>query len=385
MPPPPLDRPDRQRRRFIRLSLKAAPLVTLGGCGTLPRAGPLVQEIDVPGLEGLVVPLTAQVVARLDRPSERGFPSEFLAADTIDPRRVDVGDVFDIFVWEPSGAGVFGADGGPSRLEGVRVEPDGTIFLPFAGRIGAATTTPATLRARIKSALEPFTSAPEVDVRLRDGASRSLTIQGAVARPGPYVIEDLNARLLPMLALAGGATLDPSQVEVSIRRGDVTGIAMLEDIYDDSRLNIALRPGDLVVLTPLRERFIVLGASSTQAEITFPTRELSLLSALGAARGLRDLNANPTGVFVFRREDEALANSLLQAPPPVPLPPGPGRPVIYRVDLTAPGALFVADAFAMRDGDAIFATNAPFTEVRKILQVFSTAITPVASTQTLLN
>jgi polysaccharide export outer membrane protein len=381
MPSPILDRPDRQRRRLVRLALGTAPLLALGGCGALPRAGPLVQEVDAPGLEGLVIPLTAQVVARLDRPSDIGFPPEFLTAETIEPRRVGVDDLLEVLVWEPSGAGVFGAETGPSRLDAVRVERDGTIFLPFAGRIRAAGTTPASLRTRIKAALEPFTSAPEVDVRLGSGASRSLTIQGAVPKPGPYVIDTLNTRLAPMLALAGGASLDPSQVEVSIRRGTVTGTAMLEDIYDDPRLNVALRPGDLVVLTPLRERFLVLGASSIQAEITFPTRELDLLEALGAARGLRDLDANPTGIFVFRREDEALANSLLQAPPPVPLPPGPGRPVIYRLDLTVPGALFVAKAFPMRDGDAILATNAPFTEVRKILQVFSTAIVPISSAQ----
>lgn len=379
-----LDQPDRQRRRLVRLALNVAPLAVLGGCGTLPRAGPLVQEVDMPGMEGLVVPLTPQVVARLDRPIERGFPPEFLTADEIDPRRIDVDDVLDVLVWEPSGAGVFGATTGPSRLEAVHVERDGSIFLPFAGRVRAAGTTPAALRTRIKAALEPFTSAPEVDIRLRQGASRSLTIQGAVPKPGPYVIEPLNTRLLPMLALAGGASLDPSRVEISIRRDDMTGTAMLEDIYDDPRLNVALRPGDLVVLTPLRERFLILGASSVQAEIPFPTRDLDLLEALGAANGLRDFDANPTGVFVFRREDEAFANSLLKAPPPVPLPPGPGRPVVYRLDLTQPNSLFVAKAFPMRDGDAIFATNAPFTELRKILTVFSSAIVPISSSQNLV-
>ena len=37
----------------------------------------------------------------------------------------------------------------------------------------------------------------------------------------------------------------------------------------------------------------------------------------------------------------------------------------------------VAEAFAMRDGDAIFVTNAPLTEFRKFVQLFTAVLTPV--------
>jgi polysaccharide export outer membrane protein len=128
---------------------------------------------------------------------------------------------------------------------------------------------------------------------------------------------------------------------------------------------------------------VVLGATGAQAEIPFPTRPLDLLSALGAVAGLRDFDADPQGVFVFRREPERVAETLLGGPPPEGLPPGPGRPVIYRLDMTQPESFFVARDFAMRDGDAVFVTNAPLTELRKVFSLFNTLVTPINSINTL--
>lgn len=214
-------------------------------------------------------------------------------------------------------------------------------------------------------------------MRLRQARSRMITVQGAVAKPGAYMLDQGFTRLVPVLALAGGSPLPPEQVEVSVRRGPLAGAEMLEDVYADPALDIALRPGDVVVLNPIRERFVALGASSAQAEITFPTRRLTLLSALGAAAGLRDFDADPQGVFVLRVEDRAVADALLPGAEPAAFAGAQGRPVAYRLDLTSPEGLFAAKTFLMRDGDALFAANAPLTEVRKVLQLFTSALIPV--------
>ena len=388
VPPPALVPPSRlRRRRFAAGAAAALSSLALGGCGTLPRSGPLASQIDTPedpGVrEGLVVALDADVVARIEQPVVRGFDDRLLGADAIDPTRLGVGDRVDVLVWEPNEAAIFGGGEGAGRLPAVEVASDGTIYLPFAGSIRAAGATPAELRTRIRRALEPYTASPQVDLRLQAGVSRVVTIQGAVAQPGPYEIDRTSTRLLQMLAHAGGVTMEPERLEVAIRRDGLTAAEMLEDIYADPRLNVALRPGDLVLLAPLRQRFLVLGASGRQAQLPFPTRELSLLQALATAGGLEDFNADPKGVFLFRREARAQAEALLAGPEPEGLPPGPGRPVVYRLDLTQPGALFVAESFRVRDGDAIFVTNAPFTELRKILQVFNSIIVPVQQTQSL--
>ena len=186
-----------------------------------------------------------------------------------------------------------------------------------------------------------------------------------------------------MLARAGGATGDPARIEVSLQRDGRVERQLLSGLLEDPSLDVALRPGDQITLSPIRERFIVLGATTAQSEIAFPTRPLDLLSAIGAARGLRDFDADPSGVFVFRYEDPAVADALLEGPTPPELAVGPGRPVVYRLDLTRPNGLFMARNFRMRDGDAIFVTNAPLTELRKFLQLFNAVVTPVNTVDTL--
>lgn len=374
-------------RRRVAVGLVASlTSLSLGGCG-LPRSGPLASQIDPdeePGVrEGLVVSLDADVISRLEQPAVRGFTGSLLAADAIDPTRLGVGDRLDVLVWEPNEAAIFGGGEGAGRLPAVEVASDGTIYVPFAGNIRAAGATRAELRTRIRRALEPYTASPQVDLRLERGVSRTVTLQGAVAQSGPYEIDRTSTRLLEMLAHAGGVTMEPERLEVAIRRDGVTAAEMLEDIYAEPNLNVALRPGDLVLLTPLRQRFLVLGAAGRQAQIPFPTREVNLLQAVAAAGGLDDFTADPMGVFVFRRERREQAETLLAGPEPKGLPPGPGRPVVYRLDLTRPGALFVGERFRVRDGDAIFITNAPFTELRKILQVFNSVLVPVQTTSTL--
>lgn len=353
----------------------------LSGCAGLPRGGPMTSDISVQseeGLEGLVAPLTTEVALSVAKDRPQGFPQAFLSSGEIDPTRLGVDDVLNVAVWENEETGLFSTvGGGVGLIEGVTIDGSGRIFLPFVGVMRAAGLTVGELRDAIRRALDPFTASPQVDVRLREARSRTLTVQGAVARPGPYVVERISARLAPMLALAGGATLAPEQAEVVVRRGGKSGAAMLEDIYTDPALDIALRPNDLIFLNAIRARFVVLGATRVQGEITFPTRELSLLRALGAARGLVDFDADPTGVFVFRWEDKAVADALLPAAQPEGMPSGTGRPIVYRLDLTRPEALFVAQSFQMRDGDAVFVTNAPLTELRKFLQLFTAVITPV--------
>jgi polysaccharide export outer membrane protein len=367
-------------KNVARATIVGLAALALAGCAALPRGGPLTSDMtaeDEAGLEGLVAPLTAEAAVLAANPERRGFPQAFFAAPEIDPARLGVDDVLDIAIWETEEAGLFGGSAGAARLEGVTIDGDGRIFVPFVGPMRAAGLTPSSLRERIRQALEPLTLSPQVDVRLREARSRTLTVQGAVARPGPYPIERAATRLTPMLALAGGATLPPEQVEVVVRRRGESGSTMLEDLYADPALDIALAPHDIIVLNAIRERFVVLGATRVQGEITFPTRDLNLLRAIGAARGLIDFDADPSGVFVFRWEDPAVAGALLAGAEPPGVPQGPGRPIVYRLDMKEPGALFVAQTFELRDGDAIFVTNAPLTELRKFLQLFTAVLTPV--------
>jgi polysaccharide export outer membrane protein len=330
-----------------------------------------------------VARLTPKTLSAIEAPAPPTFPPAFLDRNPIDSTLLGVDDRIDVMIWESAEAGVFNAAGGMTQITSAAIDPAGTLFVPFAGPQRAAGLTLAQLRERISDALASITLEPQVELRLAEPRSRLISVQGAVTSPGIYPIERATTRLAPMLASAGGATQIPETVEITVLRGSVAGRQLLNDVLETPALNIALRPGDQIVLSPIRERFIVLGASGAQAEITFPTRPLDLLSALGAARGLRDFDADPTGIFIFRFETPAVADALLDGPPPAGVPVGPGRPIVYRLDLSQPEGLFMARRFAMRDGDAIFVTNAPLTELRKFLQLFNSVIAPVNSVNTL--
>ena len=65
--------------------------------------------------------------------------------------------------------------------------------------------------------------------------------------------------------------------------------------------------------------------------------------------------------------------------PASPLLGTPQVPVVYRFNLRDPNSLFVTQAFRMRNRDLVYVSNAPFTEVQKVLSVFSTITAPVAA------
>lgn len=380
------------RRDFLRRAGGVGALMAAGGtagCASLPSSGPRTSAFDPDDddLEGLVIPLTAAVAERVAAPPPAAFPGDFLAAGPIDPTRLGVDDLIDILVWEGEGSGLFNPAGGAAAIEAVTVDPAGRVFVPFAGQQRAAGMTVAELREALRAAFEPLTLSPQLDVRLREPRSRLVTLQGAVARPGVYPIERPTLRLSGLLASAGGAADLPQRVEVAVTRHGVVGRQLLADVFDQTRLDIAMRPGDQVVLSPIRERFLMLGAGGVQAELAFPTRPLDLLSAIALGRGLNDFDADATGVFVLRYEDPETAAALLPGPVPAGLPQGPypgrGRPVAYRLDMSGPEGLFAARRFAMRDRDAIFITNAPLTELRKFLQLFNAVVTPVNSVNAL--
>ncbi len=54
-------------------------------------------------------------------------------------------------------------------------------------------------------------------------------------------------------------------------------------------------------------------------------------------------------------------------------------PVVYRINMRDPNSLFVSQAFRMRKPRPRLRLERPFTEVQKVLSVFSTVTSPIAS------
>ncbi|HDR29914.1 MAG TPA: polysaccharide export protein, partial [Rhodovulum sp.] len=108
-----------------------------------------------------------------------------------------------------------------------------------------------------------------------------------------------------------------------------------------------------------------------QRRVPFETQNLSVIEAIAQVGGLNTGLADPTGVFVMRNESQEVAQMVLGRDDLI----GEQR-MVYVLDLTEPNGMFLARDFAIRDGDTVYVTEAPFVQWQKTLG----AITGTAGT-----
>ncbi|MEM1162370.1 MAG: polysaccharide biosynthesis/export family protein [Pseudomonadota bacterium] len=368
-------------KTLIRLCILFFAGLAVTACG-LPRSGPYYEELaeqapsDIP-FE--IVPLTANVTQMANLDETSGFSVTFLEAGPEAVTRVARGDILAITVWENADEGLLNPAGiGPSQLPQSKVDETGRIFVPYVGLIRAAGRSIGDLREVIRSRLAGKTVDPQVDVFPVENLGRQVSIQGVVGAPGLYPIEKHTTHILPMMARAGGVALDPEVVRLKLRRGRIQGEIWLTDLYDVPENDVHLRNGDAIIAERDRRLFTALGSVASPSTIQFPSRDMSVVQALGIVGGLRDDTADPTGVFLFREETADVARRMF-----------PGREfedmvkMAYIIDLTQPSGLFLARDFKMRDRDTIYVTTAPFVRWLKILQAISPIISFGGSARTI--
>ena len=367
---------------FARIAAGVLLTFVVSAC-SLPRGGPYYSELTntvAPAdFDFHVMPLTPDL-ARITRIDERsGFSVNFIGQTAEAIHKISRGDILAITVWENIDEGLLNPVGiGATQLPRVRVDETGQIFVPYVGATRAAGLTIAQLRRNIEAALAQKTLNPQVNVFRAEAKGRQVSIQGVVNAPGLYPIELPTTSVLPMIARAGGVSIDAEIVRLKLRRGQVQGEIWLQDLYDDPRNDVHLASGDVLIAERDRRIFTALGAVNRSSTVQFPTREVSVIRALGTVGGLSESTADPTGVFLFREEPEAITRRML----PGRNIAGPQR-IAYIIDLTQPAGLFLAREFMMRNGDTIYVTTAPFVRWLKILGSVAPMVNFAASASTL--
>lgn len=92
----------------------------------------------------------------------------------------------------------------PELSKAVTVDNNGAIALPFLGEVSVANKTPQQVSDELTRALgERFMKDPQVTVRVSEAQGRKVTVDGAVASPGAYVLSGPTS-LLQVIALAKG-------------------------------------------------------------------------------------------------------------------------------------------------------------------------------------
>lgn len=385
-------------RPWSRLACGAVLIALTAGCASLPdalpAAGPSTADIEeataaarTSGIQ--LVSITDEVARSIrSRRQSEGF-ADGLSDGEPHVHRVGPGDTLEIAIWEAPPAMLFGASpADPRLLSGTAVvthlppqvvDGDGSINVPFAGRVRAGGNTPREIEGRIASLLRGKTNQIQVLVRIAQNASANVTVVGEVRNSSRVSLTPKNERLLDVLAAAGGVTQPLGKITLQLTRGDRIRSLPLETVVRDPRQNIVMQPGDVVTAVHQPFSFAMLGAAGKNEEVNFEAQGISLTQALARSGGLNDGRADRHGVFIFRYEDpKALAWTQ-----PVSQTADGKVPVIYRLDLGSPASFLVAQNFPIENRDVLFVSNAPAAELQKFLNLVTSVAAPVLAVRAL--
>lgn len=366
--------------RSARSIAVIAAISLVASCG-LPRVGPTKREIFAGSVQkqgdAFIVSVNERVTRATAVIPALGFSENLLRAGTLPSDVISRGDTLSLRIWENVDDGLFASEGAAGSLAQVQVDDGGYIFIPYAGRLKAAGNTPDALRRMITRRLSEQTPDPQVEVIREAGDGSTVSVMGNVGVQGVFAIERPTRTLTAMLARAGGLSIKPEVTRITLIRGTQRSQVWLSDLYKDPKLDVALRGGDRVLVEADTRKFTALGATRGQAQLEFESQSVSALEAIAQVGGLNPAAADPTGVFVFRNEPAEIANRVLGRDDLA----GAQR-MVYVLNLTKPNGLFEARDFAVRDGDTIYVTEAPFTQWNKVIAAATGSLASVGGLAT---
>ncbi len=348
-------------RRHTSLVMLLLAALALTGC-QLPRSGPMLSEMTGAhdDKDVIVMPVSRELAQQSRVPKVANFPARYRDLTQAGFDSLVPGDGINIKVWERGGLGVFAADpSGVSDLGNQVVDRSGYVSFPIIGKFQAEGRTLGQLHDAVMARLSKLVVGADVSVtRAADARGQMVTAQGDLTKPGMYPITQTSQRLSSALAQAAPVQENPEQLIISLRRDNQVASVRLSDIYRNQKNDILLRSGDVITAYASKEFLTVLGAAGTQGRVAISKRNYSVLDALADSRGLDDKLADPRSVFLFTP-----AKAGVDGKPDM-------LPVVYQFDLTRPEQVALAREFTVHEGEAIYISDAPFTQVQKVLSAF---------------
>lgn len=328
----------------------------LSGCGGIisgagPRISPILTEENDAQTPYKLIELSADTIAPYMRPVGV-LPKANISPTVSYPIRLVPGDVIHIIVADSAAQGTLFA---PLSTGGtgfdIRVDSDGNISLPYAGRMEVAGLTLPKVEAEIRKRLKGITTDVQVMINIVGDLSGSVLVAGAVKTPGRFSALQGPLTVLDAINMAGGPLLEPHLTLVTVRNGQKVTQFSYQDLLDGQ--NMPVSPRSEIIVERDRKRFVAMGAVESPGLHDLPAQQSSLLEVLGAAGGLKEASADPQGVFVFRMLQTSATDKPLAE--------------VFRLNMRDPAAIFLAHQFLVQPEDAIYVTNAAVYEWQKII------------------
>lgn len=370
----------------------------LSGCTTLPSSGPTGRQVvsgatdPAAELKFQVVDLDGAAFKKLLSVQPAGRAVGQLAALAREGRvdRIAPGDALQVNIYEvgmtlfggstqSAGAGLGGVSGGmPDTVDpNVRSQPmnvvtvagDGTIRLPYIGRLLVAGSTPYDVQRMIEQALRGKSQSPQALVTVVNSPGNSVYLLGDITRTGRMPLTVARERLLDAVATAGGSKVSSADTVIRLSRSGESAEMRLGDVRPGSSDDVALLPGDRIELINEPRSFSAFGATPRVSQVPFEAPSVSLAEALARVGGPNDLQADPRSVFLFRYDAAAIAAG--------------EPPVIYRLNLMKPESYIIAQNFPMRDKDLIYIANSASNPVSKFVGILNQLFAPLLTARVL--
>lgn len=360
-----------------------ATILLLSGCSTLPSSGPTGANITTTAAStatGSAIRVVAVDNVAALPVVEAPAPSRLMSLPAPPTDMIGTGDILNISIYE-AGVTLFGRDN--ARLSGVgavstsfdptvqveplpavRVADDGTISIPFVGRVRAAGRTTRDLQEAIRQGMRGMSQNPQVLVSIREGIGNALILAGEVAKPGRATLQTNDATFSDVIALAGGYRGEAKDLEVKVRRGDVEETFRLDQLFSGQNHTLTAYPGDRITLVRAPRSFSVLGAAGRVDQIGFRASDMNLAEAVAMAGGVNPNLGDPGAIFVLRYEPDA---------------DGTPMPVVYHFNMMNTASFFLSQRMVMRDRDVIYIGSAKANQPSKLIQLISQLFSPIIS------
>ncbi|MCZ7447086.1 polysaccharide export protein [Agrobacterium rhizogenes] len=295
-------------------------------------------------------------------------------------QRLRRGDVIDITVLDTGEDGLFSPTQSKTlNLGRFTVDQSGSVNIPFVGKQRVIDSTPEGLQSQVVAGLKGSAVNPQAVVTVVDKPTSAVMLSGAVKTPGKIVLTARQERVLDALNQAGGPTVAPGAVNVTVVRGSQRASAPLDRVMREDRQNIRLSPDDQIMIDGDAASYTALGAFKSAGEFQFEAGKLTLAQAVGRAGGLLDDRADARNVYVFRNEIIQVPSATAAGAKGPVATATSMRPVIYHVNMRDASSIALMQLFQMQKGDVLYASNAPLVDSAKLLTVFQKSVPTAAA------
>ncbi|MBB3951174.1 polysaccharide biosynthesis/export family protein [Aureimonas jatrophae] len=367
----------------------------LSACNTLPRSGPDDKAIrenatlyfaapksEKPLLDYMLIDLTPDAISYFEQKPRQTLAAGFGASRRGPPSLpLGIGDIVEVSIFESAQGGLFVPADAGSRpgnfvtLPRQTIDTDGTLSVPYAGRVRASGRTPTAVQAEIEQRLADRAIEPQVVINLIESRSSQVSVLGDVNAPAKFEVTPGGDRILDVISRAGGISASGAETYISLQRNNTSATVLFDTLLERPSENIYVYPGDTIFANRERRTYLAFGASGLNGRIDFEESNLTLAEAVGKAGGLLDAAADPGQIFLYRLVDPEI---LARMGAPVTAKAGKGFPVIFRANLRDPSTYFLAQRFAMEDKDILYVSNADSVELLKVLNIISSTTQTVS-------